>query len=555
MIQEYLCQLLREAVSAAAETGALPAAEVGVIELERPRERSHGDWATNLALTLAGALDMAPRRVAEAIIAHAHPDPAQVSGIEVAGPGFINFRLASQWLHRIPIEIERSGDSYGHSDLGGGRRVQVEFVSANPVGPMHIGHGRWAAVGDVLASCLAATGHQVEREFYINDYGSQMEVFGRSVAARYLELVGEPADFPEDGYQGEYIRDIAREIVEREGDRYLAMPPEERETTFRERAYVEVLDHLKKTLADMGVTFDVWFSERSLYAGGAVEETVEELRRRGHVYERDGAVWLRTTEFGDDKDRVLIREGGLPTYFCADIAYHRDKLTRGFQTIINIWGADHHGYVKRMQAALRALGHDEDVLEVIIGQLVNLFRAGEPVRMSKRTGEMVTLEELLDEVGRDAARYFFLMRSTDTSLDFDIELAKKQTQDNPVFYVQYAHARISSILTHAAERGVEPVPAAEADLGLLSEEGDLALLRKLAEWPEILARAAESRAPYTIAKYAEELAGDFHVFYTKCRVVTDDPELSRARLTLVRAAQLLLKQVLGLAGVRAPDSM
>jgi arginyl-tRNA synthetase len=436
---------------------------------------------------------------------------------------------------------------------------------------MHVGHGRWAALGDSIARVLAHSGYDVQREFYINDAGVQMEIFGKSVAARYLELTGRQVEFGEDWYRGAYIIEIAREILTGEGEKYVDMDPAERERIFVERAYAAVLEHLRETLAGMGTTFDVWFSERTLQApalgGGpsAVQEAIERLRDSGHVYDKDDAVWFRATEFGDDKDRVLVKADGAYTYFAADVAYHANKLDRGFRWIIDLWGADHHGYVKRMEGAVAALGYP-GALTVVIGQLVTLLRDGEVVRMSKRTGEMVTFEELLAEVGADAARYFFLRRSSDQPLDFDIGLATQHTAENPVYYVQYAHARICSVLRKAAgldadaevaaDELVARIVPADADLALLTDDAELTLMRKLAEFPEVVALAAAKLAPHKLTGYAEELAATFHQFYTVCRIY--DPEalgLSAARLALTDASRIVLALSLGLLGVSAPERM
>ncbi|MDI6821878.1 MAG: arginine--tRNA ligase [Actinomycetota bacterium] len=555
MIKERLKDLISLSIERAKAAGELKIGEVPEIVLERPKEKIFGDWATNVAMVLASEAKLSSLDIARTILKYLDDKQHFLTKVEVAGGGFINFFLSNRWLYEVLKEVDALGEGYGHSNLGQGQKVQIEFVSANPVGPMHVGHGRWAAVGDTLANIMVALGYEVTREFYINDYGTQMNVFGKSVAVRYYQLLGRDISFPEDGYRGEYIRDIAREIIEEESDKYLNLSEEEREELFRERAYVQVLEHMKKVLHDMGVDFDVWFSESDLHRSGAVNMTVRELRKRGHVYERDGALWLRTTTFGDDKDRVLIRESGEPTYFAADIAYHRNKFERGFEKVINLWGADHHGYVPRMKAAIKALGYPEDVLEVIIGQLVNLYKSGEPVRMSKRTGEMVTLEELLQEVGRDAARYFFLTRSTDSPLDFDIELAKRQSTENPVYYVQYAHARICSIMDFAREKGITPLPASEVDLELLVHESELDLMRKLAEFGEVVERAALQCTPHILTRYAEDLASLFHVFYTQCRVISGDRDLTQARLTLTRCTRIVLRNVLTLLGVSAPRKM
>ncbi len=553
LIEEKLAALVGDAVKAAADAGDLNIIEKPPVLIERPREEAHGDWASNIALILAKPAQRPPRDVAAIIIKHLQKTD-WLSTVDIAGPGFINFRLSDSWFRDELAEILTKKDRYGYAEKPSGKRFQVEFVSANPVGPMHIGHGRWAAVGDSLGRLLAASGHQVEREFYINDWGNQMQIFGVSVAARYRELLGQPLELPDDGYQGHYIIEIAREIVEADGDKHLALNPEAQAELFTGRSYRQVLEHIKQTLIDMDVTFDVWFSERTLHEGDAVRQTLEELEAKGLAYRRDGALWLNTSDYGDEKDRVLVREDGRATYFAADIAYHRDKYERGFDGMINIWGADHHGYVERVKAALRGLGLEADKLEIIIGQLVSLFSDGRPIKMSKRTGEMVTLEELLTEVGKDPARYFFLMRSTDTPLDFDLDLAKSQTAENPVYYVQYAHARICSLIRHAGEQHPE-LPGMAADLTYLKEDSELKLMRELADAPSVVARATAGRAPYRLTKYVEGVAAAFHQFYHQCRVVTDDAELSAARLALAQGTRQVLSNILYLIGVSAPEKM
>ncbi len=568
-MKDAISELVSTAIRAAIDAGELPLADVPDPALERPRDVANGDWATTVALRSAKQAGMNPRAVAEAVVARmtGHPD---IDALEIAGPGFINIRLSAHALQRVLTEARLQGPGFGRVADGAGKRVQVEFVSANPVGPMHVGHGRWAALGDSMARVLAHAGWVVEREFYINDAGVQMDTFAKSVSARYLELCGEAVTFEADWYQGAYITEIAREIFEAEGRCWRDAAPAEREEHFREKAYVAVLEHLKHVLHEMGVDFDVWFSERSLHeraAGGptAVEHAISSLREAGYIYDLDGAVWFRSTDFGDDKDRVLIKADGEYTYFAADIAYHKNKFDRGFDRVINIWGADHHGYVARMKAACAALGH-EGQLDVVIGQLVNLFRNGEAVRMSKRTGEMVTFEELLEEVGADAARYWFLRRNTDQPVDFDIELARTQSADNPVYYVQYAHARICSILRKAAGDEIAARHATiaslaaefvrgDADLSLLTEDAELALMRKLSEFSEVVEGAARDLAPYRLTRYAEDLAAAFHQFYTVCRVMTDDAELTAARLYAIDALRSALEAVLGLLGVGAPERM
>ncbi|HEY5517920.1 MAG TPA: arginine--tRNA ligase [Coriobacteriia bacterium] len=567
-MRDTLRTLVADAIAGAIDAGELRLDAVPEVELERPRDPSHGDWATNVALRSAKDAGTSPRAIADVIAARVagHPD---VAGVEVAGPGFINLRLSAAALRCQVALVREAGDDWGRVDLGHGRRVQVEFVSANPVGPLHVGHGRWAALGDSMAAILAHAGWRVEREFYINDAGVQMDIFAKSVAARYLELCGREVLFAPEWYQGAYITEIAREILESDGDVWADREASEREDHFREKAYVQVLAHLRSVLHGMGVDFDVWFSERTLHVAGAdglteVQRGIGQLTEAGYIYWQDGAVWFRSTDFGDDKDRVLLKADGEYTYFAADIAYHKDKFERGFDRVINIWGADHHGYVARMKAAVAALGYPGQ-LDVVIGQLVTLLRNGEVVRMSKRTGEMVTFEELLDEVGADAARYFFLRRSTDQPLDFDIGLAKEQSSDNPVFYVQYAHARICSILRKAAglaaEADIDAAAAAarlapaDTSLDALQDPAEFALIRKLAEFPEMVEFAADLLAPHKLPYYAEDLAGAFHQFYTLCRVVTDDVALTAARIALVDATRLTLERVLALVGVSAPERM
>ncbi|MGB4441623.1 MAG: arginine--tRNA ligase [Coriobacteriia bacterium] len=577
-MRDTLNAAITATLEAAIAAGRLPLDALPKVSVERPRDRSHGDWSTNVALVSAKLAGMSSREIAELVAADLRERLAGTAdAVEVAGPGFINIRLARGVVSDVVTRVREQGDAFGAGERSG-RRVQVEFVSANPVGPMHVGHGRWAALGDSIARILAHAGDDVQREFYVNDAGVQMDIFAVSVSARYLELCGREVDFPEDGYRGAYIIDIAREILDAEGERWADADADEREAHFKEQAYAAVLEHLKHVLHGMGVDFDVWFSERTLHAPGpdggqtAIERGIARLREAGYLFEHEGALWFRSTDFGDDKDRVLVKADGSYTYFAADVAYHADKYDRGFDLVIDIWGADHHGYVKRMESAVAALGHPGK-LEVIIGQMVNLFRNGEVVRMSKRTGEMVTFEDLLDEVGADAARYFFLRRSTDQPVDFDIALAKQRSADNPVYYVQYAHARICSLLRKAAgadtaDESVDVAAVASgiaadevalallgADAGTLAAEAELGLLRKLAEFPEVVEIAARQRAPHKLTTYAEDLAAAFHQFYTHCQVVVEDPQLRSARLALADAARIVLARSLGLLGVSAPQRM
>lgn len=565
LIVKELREIIQQALAEAAEAGEIPDPRGVEYVLERPRHKAHGDWATNAALVLASRAGRNPREIAlplarrleeKACSATGEGSNPVLSAVEVAGPGFINLTLDRERVLRELIRVAGEGENYGRWDLGGGKRVLVEFVSANPVGPLHVGHGRWAALGDALCKLLEAVGYDVDREFYLNDYGTQMEIFAASVEARYLELGGREVEFPAEGYHGSYIKEIARTLLEEDGGRFLDVPPEERRRELGERAYRMALDHIRESLESFGVHFDTWFSERELHRSGAVREEIRKLLEEGLAYEKEGAVWMRTSLYGDDKDRVLVRSNGAPTYFAADIAYHLNKLARGYEHLINIWGADHHGYVRRMQAALEAKGYP-GVLEVILGQLVNLKRGGEPVRMSKRTGEMVTFDELVSEVGRDAARYLFLTRSQDTALDFDIQLAVEESMENPVYYVQYAHARICSILRYGLGKGLEmseEIPDLDT-LRLLGAEEEMDLALKIFEFEELVRDAALDRAPHRLTRYLEDLAAAFHLFYNRHRVISEDTDLTSARLFLVRCTLQVLRNGLSLLGVSAPESM
>ena len=554
-IRVGLAHLLVGALKAAGEKNMIKVDRVPDFTVEVPREKEHGDFATNLAMLLAKPARMAPRKIAEILVQTLPRDLAWVEKIEIAGPGFINFYLQRDWVHQVIPRIIEKSENYGRVKLGNGQRVQVEFVSANPTGLLHMGNARGAALGDSIASILDFAGYDVTREFYINDAGNQMEKFGLSLEARYLQLLGNEAQVPEDGYHGEDIIDSARGFLALEGDRYLAADPQERRSALVKYALAEKLGAIKKVLADFGVHYDVWFSEQTLHDSGEVQATLDYLKEKGYIYEKDQALWFKATSFGVEKDEVVVRANGIPTYFAADIAYHRNKFRRGFERVINIWGADHHGHVARMKGAVAALGYDPAALEVVIMQLVRLYKGGEIVRMSNRTGQFVTLEELLEEVGRDAARYFFVMRSPDSHLDFDLDLAKSESNDNPVYYIQYAHARICSIFRQFAEQGGElPQPSA-VNFKLLQEEYELALARKLADFPGEVAAAAQNLAPQRIARYLHELAGLLHSFYNSHRVITSDRELTKARLLLVEATRITLKNGLGLLGLTAPERM
>jgi len=529
VIQGRLAKVLREA--AAAGLG-LPEDSLPEPELSRPRAKEHGDWATNLALVLAGRAGVPPRQVAENI-AEEIPRDGLIVDVQVAGPGFINLFLARTWLHDALRTILEGGGTFGSSERGAGRRLQVEFVSANPTGPLTIGHARNAVIGDALARLLSFAGWDVEREYYFNDAGGQMDRFGASVEARYLQALGRDAPFPEDGYHGDYITDLARDILRVEGPGLADLPPDERMARLRDEASRRVLTEIRGTLDRFGVRFDSYFSEASLAERGEIAAAVERLREAGYAYEADGAVWFRSTDFGDDKDRVMVRSNGVHTYFGADCAYVIDKFSRGFDHLIYVWGSDHHGDVARVRGAAEALGFDVARMEILIYQWVSFLRGGEPVPMSKRAGNFVALDQLIDEVGADAARFHLLMFSNDAAMTFDIEAVKRQSLENPVYYVQYGHARIASILRKAAERGVALRPWTEASFEPLEHATELDLIRTLSELPEVIEAAAAGRAPHRLTKYAEEVAHAFHRFYTECRVVGDDDATTQARLWLV----------------------
>jgi arginyl-tRNA synthetase len=553
MIQDTLTRTLAEAATAVAPELGLDPSEIPSPELLKPRVKEHGDWSTNIALVLAPQVGRPPRSVAEALAARI-PTGDLVRRVEVAGPGFINLFLSDRWLHDVLSEILARGPSFGRVEPTG-KRVQVEFVSANPTGPLHVGTARNAVLGDSIANVLEAAGHTVEREYYCNDTGTQMELLGMSVEARYLELFGIEAQIPEGGYQGAYVHDLAEEIKRDLGDQLLHQDPSKRRQILTEEARRRTLDGIMTTLARFGVRFDTFKTEADLVDSGKVAEAVERLRQAGYAYEAEGAVWFRSTDFGDDKDRVLIRRTGEPTYFAKDCAYLLDKAARGFDRLVYVWGADHHGDVKRLLGAAQVLGIDPSRVQIVLYQLVSLYRGGEPVRMSKRTGDIITLDELLDEVGPDAARYTLLTRSHDSALDFDIDLVKRQSMDNPVYYVQYAHARVASLLRVASEQGVTLQPWEQVNFGLLEHQAELDLLRKLGELPEVVATAAEALAPHRLTRYAEETAAAFHHFYTQCRVITDDEGLTQARLWLSTATRYVIATALRLIGVSAPESM
>ena len=553
---EELKQLLERAVDDIARDVEQELPEGFMVRLERPRQAGHGDWATNIAMQLAKPFGMRPRELADKLIDKV-PLGEIVEKAEVAGPGFINFTLASNWITEAIKSTIAQNENYGRVNSGEGRRIQVEFVSANPTGPLHMGHGRGAAVGDITASILDFAGWDVEREYYINDAGLQMELLGKSAQSRYFEALGrgDEAPMPEDGYHGEYMTEIARSFVDKYGDEPAKKPLEETVEFFSVETGKIVTEMIRKDLEEFGVTFDVWFSEKSLYDNGQVEPAMEELKKRDYAYEEEGALWFRSTLFGDDKDRVLIRTNGVPTYFTSDVAYLKNKYDRNFEKLIYVWGADHHGYVPRLKSVNKAFGHPDDAVDVLLIQMVNLLRDGKPVQMSKRAGTIITLREIMDEVGVDATRFFFVMRRCDSTLDFDLELAKKATSENPVFYVQYAHARICSIYRELEERGITLPGIEEFDVSLIMDQSEINLAKAISRLPEEVAKSADEFAPHRIAYYATELAEAFHSFYNSQRILGVDEPVMKTRILLMEAAKITLKNVLGLLGVSAPEKM
>ena len=547
MIRDELALLLEKAALEAQRSNLLPAISMPEIVLERPQNPEHGDYASALPLKMARSAGMDPLTIARTITGQIQC-PHMCESIEAAPPGFINFTLKGDWLAAQVEAILGAGEGYGDIDRGKGVRVQLEFVSVNPTGPLHVGHGRGAVLGSTLANVLASSGYEVVKEYYVNDAGSQMDAFYQSLYARYQQALGRDAPMPDQGYFGDYMVDIAREIIEEEGERFLDKPAE-----LGERGAAKVIAAIASELERLGVTFDEWFSERSLFEQGQYRRAMSIIEEKGYTLKKEGATWFSSTALGEDKDNVLVRSDGSPTYFASDVAYHYNKLIeRGFNRVIDIWGADHQGHVSRMKAVIGALGIDPERLQVIISQMVTLKRGDAVLKASKRTGEMITLRELVDEVGVDACRFFFLSRSADSQMDFDLELAKRQSVDNPVYYVQYAHARISSILRLAEERGID---YSGGDVSLLTAEPELSLIRKMLQLPEVMELVSQTLEPQHLPYYAMDVATVFHNFYEKCRVVSDDEALTGARLKLVEAARIVLARTLGLMGMTAPEKM
>ena len=554
-MRNKITKLLENALKVSVRKGQLPDVSLPYMEVEAPANPAHGDYAANAAMILASQAKQNPRKIAQVILENIDDPENIIEKTQIAGPGFINLFIKDSIWHEALRNIDEQQKKYGCLDFGGGKKVQVEFVSANPTGPLHIGHARGAVVGDVITNLLTVAGYRISKEYYINDAGNQMNNLGKSVLLRYRELSGEKIDFPETCYRGDYIKDIAGEIIKKEGDKYLQSNEEETISYFTSLAGHAILEEIKIDLKDFGVVFDEYFSEKELYKNNGVAKLLDKMQKQGFIYSDGETLWFKTTAFGDEKDRVVVRKNGEPTYFAADIAYHLNKFSRNFEMLIDIWGADHHGYMPRMWAGIQALGYNKDALKIILVQLVNLLRGGVPVAMSTRSGEFVTLREVLDEVGKDAARYNFLMRRSDSHLDFDLELAKKQSSENPVYYVQYAHARICSIIKMAQERGLALPVYTDCDLSVLNEPEEKTLIKMLVRYPETIYSAAKSLEPHRITFYLNELAGIFHSYYNKNKVISENIQLTTARLFLIKEIRIVLQNALKILGVSAPEKM
>jgi arginyl-tRNA synthetase len=555
-MKEFLVDFVRKGLEKCFADGSLTSGEIPAIVIEKPAHEEHGDFATNVAMLMARNEKKAPRAIAEILVNHLDESGNIFDRIDIAGPGFINFQIKAEFWQNTLKAVAATGDSYGRSRIGAGKKVQVEFVSANPTGPLHIGHGRGAATGDAIASVLSAAGFDVFREYYINDAGNQMNTLGKSIYLRYLELFGQKLEFPENCYQGDYIKDIARDAITKFGDKYTGIDEQEAVQFFAGFGGDIILKGIDADLRDFGITFDNWYSEQSLFDEGKVDKALELMKKKGLIYEQEGAFWFRTTDFGDDKDRVVVRSNGATTYFASDIAYHFEKFERGFDWVIDVWGADHHGYVPRLKGVVKGHDRNPEDLKIILVQLVALLRDGVPIAMSTRSGEFVTLKEVVNEVGRDAARFFFLMRRSDSQLDFDLELAKRQSTDNPVYYVQYAHARICSIFENALEKGLTlPTDIDSVHLDKLTTGDEMAIIGKINAFPEIVEGSALNFEPHRLTYYLQELAGQFHSFYNKNRVIGEDADLSIARLFLLKCIGQTLKNALSILGISAPERM
>ncbi len=546
---------IQEALENARESGELELSPFPEIVVEKPKDEKMGDFSTSIAMSLAKSERKSPKVIAEIVARHLENTSNDIGTVEIAGPGFINVRMSREFfLKRLRNAVHR-GNDFGQNDVGKGLKIMIEFVSANPTGPLHVGHGRGAAVGDALSRILKKSGYDLSTEYYVNDVGNQMNFLGRSTWLRYKELLGEVIEFPDDHYRGEYIKDIASEIIGIKGDEFLSKPEEDCIPYFRRFSKDYILKGIEKDLSAFRVTFDNWFSEESLYEDNSVDKAIDWLKSKDHIYEKDGAVWLKSSAFSDDKDRVIVKKTGEKTYFCSDIAYHQNKINRGFKKLVNLMGADHHGYVPRMEAVLEAMGYDKKIFKILLIQFVSLLRAGEKVSMSTRSGEFETLADVVAEVGVDAARYYFLMRSSDTHLDFDLELAKKETAENPVFYIQYAHARICSIFRTAEEGGVVWNRSAEVDLSPLVDEEEYAIIRAILAFPEVVEKSARAMEVHRISHFLLDLVSRFHGYYSRHRVVSEDKALTLARLYLLDALRITIRNGFELLGISAPDKM
>ena len=554
-MKQTLTEILLQALTRAKDKGELKLDTQPAITLDTPRDKSHGDLATTLALTLAKPESKPPRKIAEIIVANIQDEDGVIAKTEIAGPGFINFTFKQDRWKKTLFEIDAEGTAYGLKNIGKGERVLVEFVSANPTGPLHVGHGRGAAIGDALANLLASVGYDVTREFYINDAGRQIRLLAQSVYARYQLAFGNNVPFPADGYHGSYIEEIAQGFIKSHGNAYLNVPFEECVQQFGDFGKETMLADIRTDLEAFGVRFDTWFSEAALLKDGSVQQSIDELLESRNCYEQDGALWLRSTTFGDDKDRVVTKKDKSYTYLATDIAYHRNKLARGFTTLVNIWGADHHGYIPRVQAVIQAFGHPKDSLHVLLVQLVAILRHGQPVPMSKRAGNFVTLRDVVQDVGSDAARYIFLTRRSDSHLDFDLDIAKEQSRENPVYYVQYAHARLASLFREAEARNINVPKSDAADLSLLDLPEEQSIIKALAKYPEVIEEAALAYEPYRLTFYLQDLAGLLHNYYFKHRVITEDLKRTAVKLFLMKQVKTVIQSALKILGVNAPERM
>lgn len=546
-IENRLKKSIKEALLKLLNQENIKLEKIPEIKVEVPREKEHGDYSTNIAMVTASHFKRSPREIAELLADKIEYD--LIEDISVAGPGFINFNFKNSWLYDMIELIDSLGEDYGSLDIGKGQKVLIEFVSANPTGPLHVGHSRGAVVGDMTANIMEEAGYDISREYYFNDAGNQIDILAKSTLVRYKQLFDIDVQLPKNAYHGKYLIDIAKQLKERWEDKILDKKEKEQLKICKKFAFENLKEKIEKDLKYFGIEFDNWFYESALH-NGAIKKAIDILKRKGYTYEQEGALWFKSTEFGDDKDRVIIKSDGSLTYLAADIAYHLDKIDRGYDKLINVWGADHHGYIERVKASIQALGYPEDILEIIIVQLVNLIRDGEKIPMSKRAGEFVTMTDVIDEVGKDAARYFYIMRSSDSHFDFDLELAKEESSNNPVYYLQYAHARIHSILENA-----EDIDLKDVDLKLLDTEEEIDLMKLMARYPEVIKDSAENRQPHILANFAYELANAFHIFYNKRQVISSDNKLSKARLKLVISLQQVLKNLFNVLKIDAPDQM